>query len=685
MNFCKKICLYVLCTFLFVFLPDLHASDTMLMFVGEDLEVLSIASRKEEAAWKAPAVADVVLRKDFEKTGDETIAEVLDTAAGFDISHTEKGSVPFLRGVPDSALILYDTVPLGSGVNKTFHYIDHETSLASIKRIEIIRGAGSVLWGPDAFAGVVNAVPMTGKDLNGFETGVSFSLNGLSGHSDNISSGSSGDSGFAYVNHGADHGSWNSFLSFSGGKVKEDAATCNVVNFWKGQDKGDAVFVEDRYGEKKPGDSHYVEFYSSFAFQDWLTLSARLSDNTKAFSVSDWSGDYIWEEKISAPTQTFKIEISKDTGLNSGIRFTGYYTKTDLTHEIIDREFDQTEESFYGELIHDRSFFTSKGLLTTGISWRNTEFKDIPVWNGFMPDYFTMDNPKLLPSVEEKDYENSLFSFFGQYRHGFKDIELWAGARTDFHDKFQDKTSFSWGASYNISPTMIIKTIYGTAYRTPFAKQMEVQENLKLEKIENMNFQIAFKPGKEKKISLTLFRNGIDNHVIEDSYAGAGLSKPNSQIIYGAELECDYRFSRSLSVSSDFTLLTNSGADETWLYLHHKEYDEPIYYNLQYDYNAGADTMFNFALSWDFTENITITPQLKYFSKRVLYSPKEDITKQCDAAWLLDLNLQIRDVFPFDIDFYMENIADTDFYEPGSYSIIKGRPFTAGVKLKMRW
>ena len=44
-------------------------NDTELMFVGEDIEVLSIASRREESAWQAPAVARVITRKDLWKQG----------------------------------------------------------------------------------------------------------------------------------------------------------------------------------------------------------------------------------------------------------------------------------------------------------------------------------------------------------------------------------------------------------------------------------------------------------------------------------------------------------------------------------------------------------------------------------------------------------------------------------------
>ena len=148
--------------------------DTMLMFVGETLEVLTIASKREESAWQAPAVAQVVTGKHLMERGARTLEEALSMTPGFYMAQKEWGTMPYLRGIPNSVLFLYDTVPLGSDTTKSLHQLDRELSLAPVKRIEIVRGPGSVLWGPDAFAGIVNVVPMSGKDLQGAETAVSY-------------------------------------------------------------------------------------------------------------------------------------------------------------------------------------------------------------------------------------------------------------------------------------------------------------------------------------------------------------------------------------------------------------------------------------------------------------------------------------------------------------------------------
>ncbi len=68
------------------------AADTLLMFVGEDLEVLSIASRRQEAAWSAPAVAHVITRKDMEDKNAQTVSQSLTGTPGFHFNETEKAA-----------------------------------------------------------------------------------------------------------------------------------------------------------------------------------------------------------------------------------------------------------------------------------------------------------------------------------------------------------------------------------------------------------------------------------------------------------------------------------------------------------------------------------------------------------------------------------------------------------------
>lgn len=667
-----KIVIMILMTVTSVY--PVNASDTMLMFVGEDLDVLSIASRKEEAAWSAPAIAKVITLKDIQDSGAQTISEALDGTAGFHVETTRDGSIPYLRGIPNSALVLYDTVPMMSGADKSNHFMDYETSLASVKRIEIIRGAGSVLWGPDAFAGVVNAVPFTGKDFSGIETGVALS--------------SSDQGKQAYLRYGKEKGNWASFFSLSARQATEDDSDINVLRFWN--DGLTPSPADERFGNSTPDDSHYLEVYGNVSVSDWLVLSAKLSDSRKAFSVTDWEREHIWEEEKAYHTKLFKLEAKKEIGIDSGVRFTGYYSDVELEKSVIDRQFDQEEYSVFGELIYERSLFSSDALLTVGTSYKEDHYDDILVWNSFFPGYLTSGNLYFLPPFSQKDYDNSLLSVFSQYRHKIENIEFWVGLRNDNHKKFQDKTSFSSGAAWSISPEFILKTSYGSGYRTPFAKQLDENTESRLEQIKNFNVQLQYKPNKQNLFSVTAFRNDIDNHVLGDRYEGAGVSLPNHQTIDGIELEWEFEATDNLSFSGNATFLSNDGPDEVFLFNDYTYFDDDgneqkHYERLTHRYDTGSDTILNLSGIWKITENIKLIPQVKYFSDRELYYSVSDETRKYPDAWLFNLRLRINTGKFSDIDLFVNNIFSTRF---GTFDAASGHnreSFNAGIVFKYKW
>ena len=663
--------------------PLVRASDTMLVFVGEELEVLSIASGKEEAAWSAPAVANVITRQQLNDQGDDTLAKALGRVPGFYIEQNEKGSVPFLRGVPDSVLFLYDTIPIGSGVQKSSHAIDYEISMAPVKRIEVIRGSGSVLWGPDAFAGVVNVVPLTGNDFQGVETG--------------FRAGSQDDEKSLYLNWGMKNKGWASFFSVSG-TANSDDNSFNVVRFWSGREyPKPSEPTETRYGSGTPEDSKYIEFYGNLTLDDWFTLSARISQSQNNFAVSDWAGTYSWEEQLYSPKKMIKLELSKDLGINSGLRFTGYLSETKTDHTIVDTELRQKETSVSGEVIYDRSFFSSSGLGTLGVSWKQDRSEDIPIFKGFFPDYFDQENEDRLPNFHLEDYENRQQSVFGQYNQKLDAFEAWAGFRYDNNQEYENRVSYSLGASWAYSG-FILKSIFGTAYRTPAFKQIDRYGNDKLEEIKGVNVQAAWKSD-TMDVALTLFRNDISNHLVEDEYLGEGVSSPNSQTIDGVELELNWQPASWFRLSGNLTAMNNTGPDETYMtnYFYYEDLEgnitEGYLDHTDYPYDIGADLVGHIMLEFKPMPWLTLTPELAYTSRRTIYYPGEDYAEEdagtpsftYDSSWLLNFHLTVKNRLPFDIGIHLNNVFDVGNDVPGLYSVQQNNGFSAAVVVKTTW
>jgi outer membrane receptor protein involved in Fe transport len=620
----------------------------MLMFVGEDLEVLSIASRRQESAWQAPAVAQVVTREELEERGIRTLSQALEMIPGFYMARKEWGTQPYLRGIPDSVLFLYDAVPLGSDISKSLHPLDHELSLASVKRIEIIRGPGSLLWGPDAFAGIVNVVPMTGKDLDGVEIGILY--------------GSPGDQEAFYVNMGHDTGLW--------------------------EDGDIPVASEDRFGEEKPGRSHYLEASGRFSFRDWFTVSGLLSDYKRPYAMTE--EDLTWLESRSVPFGFIKLEAKKDLDRSSALRFTGSYSWLNPEYEIIDLTLKQKERTSYGEVIYDRSFLAGRGLFTAGLSYRERHIEDAPIWDGYLPEYLEPENESFVPIITEVDYDARLRSLFGQYSHKIGDVDLWLGVRNDKHDEYKDHVSYNAGAVWSASSRWVFKVLYGNAYRTPFASQLLEEEEAELEKIKTLNVQIAWDISKHAGLSLCGFASRIENHIMEDPYAG--LSQPNNQDIKGVEIEGYLSPAKGFNFSANLTLIDNSGPDEIY---HSKTYFDGTvwhYEDLSYPYDSGPPTLFNLTGTWRPSEKVTTFARLSYFSSRQLIYPdpseKSGSTEHPSSpgVWLLDLSATIRDlVLPDFEEFSVRNLTDKEYDTPGTYSTIEGEPFSATVMLRKRW
>ncbi len=653
--------------------------DTMLMFVGEELDVLSIASRREESARQAPAVASVITRDMMETRGMYTVSQALAQMPGFYLAQKEWGSRPYLRGIPDSVLFLYDTVPMQSDTSKSVHPLDDELSLAPVKRIEIVRGPGSVLWGADAFAGIVNIVPMTGKDLNGVETGISY--------------GDPGDFKGYHINAGHDGGAWDGFISLIGREGAADDRTANVVRFQGNQQQdptGIPVPPDERYGYERADRPQFIELVGNFNVRDWLTVSGRYSDYTRPYSMADRDQERVWLEKRSNPMNYLKLEGKKNVGVNSALRFTGYYSAIDSSYKVIDMGFEPSEYTTYGELIYDHDFLSGKGLLTAGTAWRNKSVSDAPIWDSYLPDFLGPENTTFLPGITQEDYRTELWSFFGQYSHKIGKLDVSAGLRHDAHDAYENSLSYNLGVVWSPAAAWTLKALYGTGYRTPFASQLLEAEKPDLEEINTANLEVSWQPDHCWGLTLGGFVNHISDHIMEDPYAG--LSDSNHQKIYGVEMEGRIQPVDSLELAANITVMNNSGPDEAYFY---NDYTflrpdgtlEKHYVEINYPFDTGPDTLLNFTAEWTPMDRISLFCRTGYVSSQDVICSTCDTCDKVSGEWIADAAATVRDILlpGLDLRLYMKNITDREYNLPGTNSTIEGEPFSLQLMLIKKW
>jgi len=142
-----------------------------------DENFVSIATGRRQPVSDAPSVASVITRKQIERMPATDIYDVLETVPGIHVSHSSYRLFPVIsiRGIQTEknpqVLMLVNGVPMTQVFQGDRGFSDH-IPLASVQRIEVIRGPGSALYGADAFAGVINIITRSPDDIDGTETGI---------------------------------------------------------------------------------------------------------------------------------------------------------------------------------------------------------------------------------------------------------------------------------------------------------------------------------------------------------------------------------------------------------------------------------------------------------------------------------------------------------------------------------
>jgi iron complex outermembrane receptor protein len=136
------------------------------------------AARRVQPTTEAPSSVSIVTADDIARYGYRTLADILRSVRGFQISYDRNYSYVGARGfaVPGDyntrILLLVD----GHRVNDDVYdqaAVGRELGLdpATFQRVEIIRGPASALYGTSAFFAVVNITTKRGSDINGVTIG----------------------------------------------------------------------------------------------------------------------------------------------------------------------------------------------------------------------------------------------------------------------------------------------------------------------------------------------------------------------------------------------------------------------------------------------------------------------------------------------------------------------------------
>ena len=140
------------------------------------IQVTSVGKKAQELS-SAPAAVFVLTSDDIRRTGATSIPEALQWVPGLTVLSIDGRSWAIsARGsaslYADKMLVLIDGRSLYTPLFAGVMWDALDVPLENIDRIEVMRGPGAVMWGPNAVNGVINIITKTARQTAGAEVSV---------------------------------------------------------------------------------------------------------------------------------------------------------------------------------------------------------------------------------------------------------------------------------------------------------------------------------------------------------------------------------------------------------------------------------------------------------------------------------------------------------------------------------
>ncbi len=604
------------------------------------IPVVTPAAKAQTTA-ESPAIVSVLTAEQIRDLGVTTLYEALSYLPGIVVSESYFGYTMInIRGqlqthYNNKVLLMINGHPTREVINGSFHL--ELVPIEAVKRIEVIRGPGSALYGTNAFAGVINIITKDGGDASSREVRVGAGSFGTieaavtyGTHQDNfdlmVSVGTRNDDGYPY-NIKADEAGNSTELAY-----ENDVTNAIVVI-----DVKDFTFTAAGFDQTKEkfglvpvipfgGPSRYKGFFLD------LKWSRKLSD---AF---DMTARVSWDEMDRDKTEVHSFP-------------------------------------FDGFLGHDPAdvFLNSSGSLF-GAELSTT--------------YTISENASILGGVvyESRDSDPYLFNFaddgslhpFTAFEHSpsAHSTSVFGQGLVSLTEKLDAVVGFRWvddsasgstflprlGLVYEVADNTFLKLLYAEAYRTPdfFETNVETYNvlwgdpTLVPETTENLDLAIDTTFAKRYNLQVNAFFVKTDNLIVRTATPDPDEHGANASIyinaggeeIWGIEVGLRAQPKDHIWLFANYSFLDGENRDTgaTLVYLAEHTFNLGLKWkigggfdfkpNLQYvgdRGNVNAYTLINAVLTWTITDALSLDVIARNLSDED-YEYPEYIRRNIDAV-----------------------------------------------------
>ncbi|WP_455756192.1 TonB-dependent receptor plug domain-containing protein [Sulfurimonas sp.] len=486
------------------------------------------ASRIKDSIKKTPANVTVIQEEQIEAMGAENIYDILKTVPGMDVSqgnvYTDKVSVAGIQTwFSEKVLFLLDGHSLNvdylnGGATSAYKDIPVEM----IKRVEVVTGPSSALYGENAFMALVNIITKKAQDSD--ETIVTIK-------------GGSNDVATVNLHYGEKH--------------DEFAVTANINS----KKKNEKIFVESQNKKTHPEIDSFNAYLSLVHDNGFYFMGNFNNTKDKSnYGLMNVLNDIDYSKKETTLLETgYKTFLNKNLDMHIRV----YYDNFDVDNiwympysspSIL--EYLYTTKKIGSEIL--LTYYGGNFSLVSGISYEKQSIKD-----PYQGELNGAEEPNFIDEVNRE-----FKALFSELLYDVNDdLRINVGIRYDHYSDFGSTLNPRIGSTYSINKTNTLKLMYGKAFRAPtFAELYNKNnpafvgnQNLKPETIKTTEITFINNDIANTELSFTLFNSDIDDLILVDASNGNKYMNTGKIRTRGEKIELKYKLYRGSYVLANYS------------------------------------------------------------------------------------------------------------------------------------
>ena len=521
-------------------------------------EIVISALKRPSTVLKSPAIMSVITSRQIKQMGFRTLVDVLEIVPGFYASMDETGEREIaVRGVLDDASQKIKVLIDGHSINDVWRggamWNFHDLPVENIKKIEVIRGPGSALYGQNAFLAVVNIITKDTEDIDGFQ--VTTSGGSFSTQSYSLLFGK--EYGDLKISGFIDYFDTQGFSK----KIEQDILFPALASRSPGQSQN----------RKEKADLNLKLSYNNLEFKtkymkkrrkDYIGVSDALNEDTKLKDT------YIYTEFI------YKLPLSEKLNVTPKVYY-DQYNYDPFFEQHPDGHLGVYPEGIKGQLrfkqrtigfenqVNYKVFEGNE--LTFGLQYEWIHQHDIKFSKNSHP--ITNANLTLVTDFTDdlpftRKATRHIYAFYLQDEWSItKDIDLTVGVRHDRFTRFKGTTNPRVGLIWRFIEDAHLKLLFATAFKAPSFQEMFLTNNsvkignpgLDPEKINTFEVGLGYSFTSHVRASMNYFFNRIRGKIIVDTGSPKQFQNGGGARIQGVEAELKADFGNDNYVFSNYT------------------------------------------------------------------------------------------------------------------------------------